>query len=436
MNEQISFSPATSRRQFLKTSGTAVIGGTLAAHLAFPQRASAADGDLLKVGLVGCGGRGSGAALQALNADKNVVLCSMGDVFESNLKRSLNGLKKQLPDKVRVGPDHCFSGLDAYQKVLQSDIDVVILATPPGFRPQHLKAAVEAGKHIFCEKPMATDVPGVKSVMESVEKAKAKNLNLVAGFCWRRDFARREFYKRVHDGAIGEIRSIYATYLTGPVKPMPPASERPANMGDVEWQVSNWYNFVWLSGDGLVEQACHSIDKIAWGMNGVMPIKAVGNGGRQTQNYEGNIFDHIDVFYEYPNGVRAFMAQRQIGSCHSDNSDYLLGATGSGLIKGWNAPVIEGKENWKYSGPKNDMYQTEHDELFAAIRKGETINDGDWMAKSTLMAILGRTAAYTGQEITWEEILNSEDKLVPDPIDWNMSLPIRPLAIPGKTKFI
>lgn len=436
MNEQSSFPQTTSRRQFLKTSGTAVIGGTLAAQFSFPQRAFSAAGDTLRVGLVGCGGRGSGAALQALKADDNVALIAMGDVFERQLQNSLRGLKKQLPDKVKVDPDHCFVGLDAYQKVLNSGIDVIILATPPGFRPQHLKAAVEAGKHIFCEKPMATDVPGLRSVMESSKKAKEKNLNLVAGFCWRRDFARREFYKRVHDGAIGEIRSIYATYLTGPVKPMPTASSRPANMGDVEWQVGNWYNFVWLSGDGLVEQACHSIDKIAWGMKGVMPIKCVGNGGRQTPNNEGNIFDHIDVFYEYPNGVRAFMGQRQIGNCHSDNSDYLIGASGCGTIKGFGIPELHGAEDWKYTGKRNDMYQTEHDELFAAIRKGDVINDGDWMSQSTLMALMGRTAAYTGQEITWEEILQSEDKLVPDQLDWNMSLPIRPMAIPGKTRFI
>ena len=260
----------------------------------------------------------------------------------------------------------------AYQKVIDSGVDVVLLATPPGFRPQHLQAAVEAGKHVFCEKPVATDAPGVRSVLESAAKAKEKNLALVSGYCWRYHPARRAFYQQVHQGAIGSIRAIYATYLTGPVKPMPPASSRPAGMSDVEWQIRNWYNFAWLSGDGLVEQACHSIDKIAWAMNGVLPLKAVATGGRQFPNNEGNIFDHIDVFYEFPDGVRAFMAQRQISDCYSDNSDYLMGSDGVGTIKGWSDPTITGKETWRYNGPKADMYQVEHDELFASIRKRQT----------------------------------------------------------------
>jgi predicted dehydrogenase len=206
-------------------------------------------------------------------------------------------------------------------------------------------------------------------------------------------------------------------------------------MSDVEWQLRNWYNFTWLSGDGLGEQACHSIDKIAWGMKDVPPLKAVASGGRQIPNNEGNIFDHIDVFYEYAEGVRGFMAQRQISNCYSDNSDYLRGATGTGAIKGWSAPVIRGANQWRYDGEKGDMYQIEHNELFASIRSGKPINDGDWMAQSTLMAIMGRTAAYTGQEITWEQALNAQEKLVPDNLDWNMSLPIAPMATPGKTKF-
>jgi predicted dehydrogenase len=432
MNTQIS---SSTRREFLKTS-TVAVGSALAAPFILDARAAALGGTL-KIGLIGCGGRGSGAALQALMADPNVQLTAVGDAFEEPLRASLDNLRKnrEVGAKVKVDPDHCFIGLDAYKKVLESGVDVVLLATPPGFRPLHLKAAVAAGKQIFCEKPMATDAPGVRSVMESVAEAKAKKLALVAGFCWRYEYARREFYKRLLDGAIGEVRAIYATYLTGPVKPMPAASRRPSSMGDLEWQMRNWYNFAWLSGDGLVEQACHSIDKIAWGMNNAMPIKAVATGGRDIPNNEGNIFDHIDVFYEYPNGVRAFMAQRQISNCYGDNSDYLMGATGTGTIKGFGGPVLQGKESWRYNGPKKDMYQIEHDELFAAIRKGEPINDGDWMAQSTLMALMGRMAAYTGQEITWEMALNSQEKIVPDQFDWNMTLPIKPLAVPGKTKY-
>ncbi len=412
-----------------------MIGGVLIPRVSLSEKTFAANAETLRVGLIGCGGRGTGAAAQALAADQNVILTAMADVFEDRLKGSLNTLKKEAGERVQVAPDHCFVGVEAYQKLIDSGVDVVLLAAPPGFRPVHLRAAVAAGKHIFCEKPMATDAPGVRSVLESAGQAKQKNLALVAGFCWRYEPGRREFYKRIHGGAIGEVRALHATYLTGPVKPMPPASQRPSGMGDLEWQLRHWYNFVWLSGDGLVEQACHSVDKMAWAMNGLLPIKAVATGGRQIPNNEGNIFDHIDVFYEYENGVRAFMAQRQISNCYSDNSDYLLGAAGTGTIKGWNAPLLAGKERWRYSGPKKDMYQVEHDELFASIRKGEPINDGAWMANSTLMAIMGRMAAYTGQEITWEMALNSQERLVPDKLDWSMSLPIAPRAVPGKTQF-
>ncbi|MHC4244645.1 MAG: Gfo/Idh/MocA family protein, partial [Planctomycetota bacterium] len=329
------------RRDFIKTS--AALG---AASLAVgTNRMYAAGSDKIRIGLVGCGGRGSGAAAQALTTGEDVVLISMGDVFEDRLQRSLKNLmdNKKFGKRVKVRNNTCFVGLDAYQQVIDSGVDVVLLATPPGFRPQHLRAAVEAGKQVFCEKPMATDAPGVRSVLKSAAIAKEKNLALVAGFCWRYHLSRRAFYERVHQGAIGTIRTVYATYLTGPVKPMRPASSRPAGMSDVEWQLHNWYNFAWLSGDGLVEQACHSVDKIAWAMNGVLPLKAVATGGRQFPNNEGNIFDHIDVFYEFPDGVRAFMAQRQIRDCYRDNSDFLMGSDGLGNIKGWSDPTITGK---------------------------------------------------------------------------------------------
>ena len=424
----------TSRRDFLKTS--ALVGGALAAPAVLPGGLFAAqEGETLRVGLIGCGGRGSGAASQALSADKNVVLTAMGDAFEDHLQRSLQSLQKQQPDKVKVTPEKCFVGLDAYQKVIDSGVDVVLLATPPGFRPVHLKAAVDAGKHIFCEKPVATDSPGVRSVLESTKAAKAKNLSLVAGFCWRYETARREFYKRIHDGAIGDMRAIYATYYAGTVKPMPPASERPADMGDLEWQMRNWYNFTWLSGDGYGEQACHSVDKVAWGMKDQSPLKAVAVGGRNTPNNQGNIFDHMFVVYEFPDDVRAFVGQRQVGNTFTENSDYLMGATGVGKIAGWGAPMIKGANAWRYKGPKADMYQIEHNELFASIRSGKPINDGEWMAHSTLMAIMGRMAAYTGQEITWEQAMNSQQKLVPDNLDWKMKLDFPAPAMPGVTQY-
>lgn len=425
----------TSRRDFLKTSSAATVGGIVAANLSFPSRTIAATSDALRVGLIGCGGRGTGAASQALTADKGAVLTAMADTFSDQLHQSLSILKKQHPKNVDVPPERCFVGIEAFQKVIDSGVDVVLLATPPGFRPEHFKAAVAAGKHVFCEKPMATDASGVRSVMESVAEAKRKKLAVVAGFCWRYDNARREFFKRVHGGELGELRAIYSTYYTGPVKPMPPADQRPAGMGDVEWQLRNWYNFVWLCGDGLVEQAVHSVDKMAWAMRDVPPLKAVAVGGRQIPNNEGNIYDHFEVNYEYADGVRGFLGCRQQTGCYNQNADYILGSTAQGLIGVRQGRVeIDGK--WRYTGPTNNMYQTEHDELFASIRAGDPINDGDRMCTSTLMAIMGRMAAYTGQEITWEMALNSQESLVPSPLTFDMALPIRPMAMPGRTRFI
>jgi predicted dehydrogenase len=442
MNSNPDFPPGSSplghasRRSFLKTSGAAAVGGLLATGLAAPGRSLAAGGDTLRVGLIGCGGRGTGAAGQALAADKSAVLTAMADVFAGPLQNSLATLKRAAPKQVKVDPDHCFVGLDGYQKVIDSDVDVVLLCTPPGFRPVHLASAVAAGKHIFCEKPVATDAPGIRSVLASVAAAKQKRLALVAGFCWRYDLPRREFFKRVHDGAIGEIRAVYGTYYTGPVKPMPPASERPSGMSDLEWQLHHWYNFTWICGDSLVEQAVHSVDKLAWAMKDEMPVKAVAVGGRQIPAHGGNIFDHFEVNYEYAGGARGFLACRQQTGCYSENNDYLMGGKGFANIRSGRLEIKAGGAPWRYSGPTNDMYQTEHDELFASIRSGEPINDGLWMTHSCLMAIMGRMAAYTGQEISWEQALNSEEKLVPDRLDWNMKLETPPIALPGRTKFV
>ena len=429
--------PSTSRRQFLKASTTAALGSVFAANLSFPEKTFAANSDTLKVGLIGCGGRGTGAANQALNADKNVVLSAMADVFENQLQGSLRTLKGEVGESVKVDPGHCFVGLDAYQKVIDSGVDVVILATPPGFRPQHLQAAVAAGKHIFCEKPVATDSPGIRSALASVEEAKKKELAVVAGFCWRYDYPRRGLFQRIHEGAIGDLRAIYATYYTGPVKPMPPASARKPGMTEIEWQLRNWYNFGWLCGDSLVEQAVHSVDKIAWAMKDVPPLKAVAVGGRQVPAHGGNIYDHFEVNYEYADGVRGFLGCRQQSNCYSENKDYLMGAKGLANIGGRRQAVeIIGEKDWHYEGPQPDMYQVEHDELFASIRAGKPINDGVRMCTSTLMAIMGRMAAYTGQEITWEMAMNSQEQLVPEKLDWQMALNVPPLAMPGITKFV
>ncbi len=417
------------RRDFLK-AGALVTG--------FPAIISAQSvTNVLRVGLVGCGGRGTGAASQALHADDKTELVAVADVDQSNIDKSLQTLKsiKPISDRVRVEGTRQYLGLDAFQRVIAADVDVVLLATPPGFRPQHLAACIDAGRNVFCEKPVSTDAPGLRRVLETVEKAKQKNVALVAGFCWRYNQMIRDSVQKVFDGAIGRPVAYYATYYTGPVKPMPPASTRPAGMSDTEWQIRNWYNFVWLCGDSLVEQAVHSADKIAWVMHDEPPVSCVATGGRAVPAEGGNIFDHFEVNYQYANGVRAFLANRQSVGCYNENADYILGTEGTLTIGRGPRPRITGKEEWTWNGTPYDMYQREHDELFASIRRHAPINDGKRMATSTLLAMMGRMSAYTGQQITWDQALNSQEKLIPDHIDWNGSLPVKPLAEPGVTKF-
>jgi predicted dehydrogenase len=436
MNQPSSNLFAGNRRKFLKSTSTAALGTMFATHFIVREKAFAANGDTLKVGLVGCGGRGSGAASQALHADSNVVLVAMGDAFEKQLKNSLSSLKAEHAEKVKVTPETSFTGLDAYKKVIDSGVDVVILATPPGFRPQHYEYAVEKGKHVFMEKPVATDTAGVKRVIAASKIAKEKKLATIAGFCWRYDKLRRQLFERVLGGDIGEVRASYHTYLAGPVKPMPPAASRPAGMGDVEWQIRNWYNFTYLGADGYTEQAVHSVDKLAWTMGDVPPIRCTGIGGRQVENHEGNIWDHIEVNYEYANGARGFVVHRQIGHCFGENKDYIMGSKGQANIGGRRATVeITGDKAWGSKEAVKDMYQVEHDELFASIRAGKPLFDGDRIWSSTLLALMGRMAAYTGQEISWEMMLESNEKLMPDSLAFEAANPVPPMAISGKYAF-
>ncbi len=438
------FNPSTSSRRDFFLGGAA----TTAALVTAPAILKGAPaGEAIKVGLVGCGGRGTGAANQALRADDYSVLTAVADVSQDAIDACLSTLNRQqgakASTKVAVEKSKQFVGLDAFERLIGSGVDVVILATPPGFRPYHLRACIEANKNVFCEKPVATDAPGIRHVLETVKMAKAKNLNLVSGFCWR--YANHivdTFDQMQNKGAIGDLIAYYATYYTNPVKPMPPANTRPAGMSDIEWQIKNWYNFSWLCGDSLVEQAVHSVDKVAWAMHDQPPVSCVGVGGRQIPAEGGNIFDHFEVNYIYPNGVRAFVANRQSEGCYNENSDYILGTDGVCTIgRGPNPRITtrgaNPKTKWTFEGQKYDMYQKEHDELFAALRKGTPINNGERMTTSTLLALMGRMAAYTGQQITWEQALNSQERLGPTmPIDWNASFKPSGMPLPGVTKFL
>jgi predicted dehydrogenase len=302
-------------------------------------------------------------------------------------------------DKVDVKPDHCFTDFDAYRQVLASEVDVVLLCTPPHFRPAHLQAAVEAGKHVFAEKPVAVDAPGVHSVLESCQRAKEKNLSIVSGLCLRYDLGFRETVRRLHEGAVGDIVALQANDYRGSNW----AKSRKPEWTDMQWQMRNWYNYTWLSGDFNVEQHVHFLDVCAWVMRDDHPVRAMGMGGRQvrTAPEDGHIYDHFSVVYEYANGVKLFSNCRQQRGCQNDISAHVMGTKGrAGLSERRKGLVIQSGSDWYYPGPKNDMYQTEHDELFASIRSGKPINNGDYMARSTLLAIMGRMAAYTGQLIT------------------------------------
>ncbi len=415
------------RRQFLKSTGIALAAGALL---------KGQNSNAIKVGLVGCGGRGTGAAAQALKADDFAELTALADISQDRIDQCIDQIGKTQAAKVKVDPKNQFLGLDAYQKLIDSGVDVVLLATPPGFRPAHLRACIDANKHVFCEKPIAVDAPGVRHVLETAKMAKQKNVSLVAGFCWRYSNYIVETFDQIHGGALGDLTAYYATYYTSPVKPMPPASDRPAGMSDVEWQIKNWYNFLWVCGDSIVEQAVHSADKIAWAMHDQPPISCVGVGGRQIPAEGGNIYDHFEANYLYPNNFRAFLGCRQIDNCWNENADYILGSKGACTIGHGPMPRITGQTEWTFTGTKNDMYQHEHDVLFASIRQNKPIADGERMATSTLLAMMGRMAAYTGQEITWEQALNSQERIFPDKLEWNGALAVTPMPRPGQTKFL
>ncbi len=422
---------SASRREFIRTAAAA---GTLAV---LPE-VHAAGSDIIKVGLVGCGDRGTGAASQALAADSGARLVAMADAFEDRLENSLQTLRKNeaIVAKLDVASARRFVGFDAYRQLLESGVDVVLLCTPPHFRPIHLRAAVEAGKHVFAEKPVAVDAPGVHSVLESTRLAASKNLSVVSGLCLRYGNDFRETVRRIHDGAIGEVVTLFANdYRSGRW-----AKPRQPDWTEMTYQMRNWYNFTWLSGDFNVEQHVHFLDVCAWVMREQYPVKAVGMGGRQvlTGPEYGQIYDHFSVVYEYANGSKLVSNCRQQPQCKNDLSVKVLGSQGQADFverkKGMRIRSPRGE--WVYDGPRNDIFQTEHNELFASIRSGKPINNGDYMARSTLLAILGRMAAYTGQEVAWEQAMNSKQNLSPSRYDWNGQPPAAEIAVPGQTRFV
>ncbi len=432
-----------SRREFVKAS--AVVGAAgMVAPSALASISRRRD-DPIKVGVVGCGGRGTGAMLQAIKADPYAVLWAAGDAFEARIEPSLRNVQAGIDeiaemegadgwvDRIQVPEERRFGGFDAYHKVIQES-DVVLLTTPPAFRPEHLAAAVAAKKHVFCEKPVAVDAPGVRSVLESARLAKERGLGLMSGFCWRYQNQCRETMAKLHTGGIGDLHTIQTTYnTTGWVRPNPKQDD----WSETEFQLRNWQYFTPLSGDHIAEQAVHAIDWMAWAMKDEMPVRCWAVGGRQVRPdipETGNVFDHFSVTYEYAGGQRAYHMCRHWPNTPSDNSGYFLGSKGRCTMQPWSSQhFIEGETPWRGEAPGNDMYQTEHDELFAGIRTGRPVNDGVRMSHTTLMAVMARMAAYTGQVVTWEQAIESTENLNPEP--FGLGDRARPtVAVPGVTK--
>jgi predicted dehydrogenase len=417
----------TNRRTFLKTSAAAA--GALVAELALSSGVHAAGNDVIKVGLVGCGGRGSGAISDCLDADPNLKLVAVGDAFEDRAKGLANKIKQDYGQKVDIG-DRIFVGLNAYQKVI-AESDLVLLATPPGFRPIHIAAVIAAKKHLFTEKPVAVDGPGIRTVLEAYKAANDAKLCVVAGTQRRHQASYLESMKRLHGGDIGELVAARCYWNQGGLW----VRKRDKSMTDLAWQIRNWLYFTWLSGDHITEQHVHNLDVINWAMQD-HPKKAQGMGGRQVRTGEeyGHIFDHFAIEYEYPNGAHLMSMCRQIDGTLGNVSESLAGTKGNWTSQGGHA--ITGEKAWKFGRGDNRPYKQEHVDLIKHIREGKQINELQNVAESTLTAIMGRMAAYTGQEVTWEAALDSKQVLMPHDLSWDMSLPVGEVAVPGKTKLI
>jgi predicted dehydrogenase len=418
------------RRSFLKTSAAA--GAATLMTKSIPASSAESEPDVLRVGLIGCGGRGTGAAKNAIESSPNVELVAMGDAFQDHLDESLKNLREDedAKDGIKVTDDTCFVGFDAYQKVIASDVDMVILATPPHFRPAHLRAAIEANKHVFAEKPVATDAPGIRSVIETAELAKEKKLSIVAGTQRRHQDHYLEAMKRIHDGAIGNVISMNVYWNGGTLWVFP----KEEGWSEMEYQMRNWYYFTWICGDHIVEQHVHNLDVANWA-KGEHPVKAVGMGGRQVRTGAeyGHIFDHHAVIFEYSDGTTCTSMCRQMKGCQNDVRETIYGTKGVCDADSSKAS-IRGKFKHDWADSPNPYVQ-EHVDLIRAIRTGWPINEGKQVAESTLTAIMGRMATYTGKEVTWEEAMNSQEKLGPDKYEWG-DLPTPEVAIPGKTPLV
>jgi predicted dehydrogenase len=418
------------RRKFLKASAVAA-GGAMASGLRVPG-AFAAGSDALKAGLIGCGGRGTDAAKNCVDAAPGVKIIALADAFQDRLGGCRSELNKLGRGKADIAAGKCFVGLDAYQKLIATDVDVVLLATPPGFRPIHLAEAVKAGKHVFMEKPVAVDPVGARSVIESGAVADEKKLSIVAGTQRRHEPKYVETMKRIHDGAIGELVSAQCYWNQGLLW----VHGRRGEYSDVEWQMRNWLYFTWLSGDHIVEQHVHNIDVINWAFNSP-PERAysMGSPAARTGEQHGNIYDHFCTEFWYPNGARTISQCRQTGRCSDRIGERVVGTKGVSDCAGkiWDH---KGKLLWEYKGDYPDPYVREHADLIASIRGGKRFNEAKQVAESTLAAVMARMSAYTGRELQWSWATKaSKLDLVPKDLQFGPK-PVDPVAKPGTTQLI
>jgi myo-inositol 2-dehydrogenase/D-chiro-inositol 1-dehydrogenase len=431
MNEPMSSLREPSRRAFLAASAIA---------LPLASSAHAAGSDRIRLGLIGCGPRGCAAALEAMEADRGVKLVAMGDLLMDRVREKRDQMRAKRPEQASVTLDQCFSGFDAYKHVIEAS-DVVIIANAAKFHPLHMMAAIQAGKHVFVEKPHAVDPAGVKVVQAVCNLAHQKGLCVVSGLHSRYDENMQDLVRRVHEGAIGRIVTIEENYLREPYN----IYARQPGLTEVEWQASTPMHFHWLGGDDVVQSLVHNLDRASWVLNGAVPLKCHGVGGRSTLRGEqyGNVFDHHAIVYEFPESVRVRAFCRTVPDCYDEYSSLIYGTKGDCDIMDLR---ITGQNAWKRTGDPARAHYAEQVQLFKALRAGKLINNGDYMARSTLIAIMGQIACYSGKEITWEQISNSDFCFLPRPEDVraDMDAPVKPDAegiyppafVPGVSKLL
>ncbi|MCC6697126.1 MAG: Gfo/Idh/MocA family oxidoreductase [Candidatus Hydrogenedentes bacterium] len=418
-------------------SSAAGVSAVLSANV-IARNAYAAAGDTIRVGMIGCGGRNTSAVVQALNADPGARLVAMCDIFMDRVKAKRERIQAQMKDQVTVDDDHCFVGFDGYKSVIEAS-DVVLIANAAKFHPFHAMAALQAGKHVFVEKPHGIDPAGIKLMQQAAETAKEKGLCLVSGLQSRYHTGYIETVKRIHDGAIGDVIAIEENFLRAPYVVI----DRAPGLSELEWQCSTQYHFNWLSGDDVPQSLVHNLDRASWVLHNTAPVKCHGLGGRSsmTEPIYGNVFDHHSVVYEFESGVRIYAFCRTTQGCYDESSSIILGSKGKASIL---QCEIWGENAWRWEDGC-DPYQIEHDVLFKAIRSGEPVNNGDYMARSTMIGVMGQLSCYTGQEMTWEKVNNSDFFYAPKPEDCHdgMEPPVLPDANgiypvfkPGSTRLL